>query len=331
MRVPARRSAAFTKILLTPALALIVATAIGLSGCTVSSTSADSGNANLASASGSNASRPTGTAAGAGSARVEIVPASTALAPAASAPTAPAAVGATPVVQSQSAGVDIEKATEGLPADIRAGIRANLADFEEMLKKTLAEPRDLIQLVDKQHALASDYVPPDLVNLSDYNLSLNRRDLQFRKIAMPDLLAMVHAAREEHITLLLSSTYRSYALQKTIFQNEVTQYGLKQAERESAHPGTSQHQLGTAIDFGSITEAFASTAAGKWLAANAWKYGFLISYPNGYEGVTGYMYEPWHFRYIGRAAAALGEKYFDGIQQYLLVFLHKLTSEGTAS
>lgn len=225
---------------------------------------------------------------------------------------------------------ELAKVTASLPDDIRSKILADPADFMKLLEATLAEPRELTLLVDKTHALDEGYVPPDLVKLSGYDLSLNRSTLEFRKTAMPALLEMDAAARRDGVTILLSSTYRSYAEQKYIFAREVKDYGLAQAERESAHPGTSQHQLGTAIDFGSITEAFADTAAGKWLARNAYKYGFLISYPSGYENITGYMYEPWHYRYIGKAAAELGRKYFDGIQQYLLVFLHDLPASFSA-
>ncbi|MCE1197115.1 D-alanyl-D-alanine carboxypeptidase family protein, partial [bacterium] len=87
----------------------------------------------------------------------------------------------------------------------------------------------------------------------------------------------------------------------------------------------SQHQLGTAADFGSITDEFAGTAAGKWVAANAGRFGFSLSFPKGLEPVTGYLWESWHFRYIGKEAAALQEEYFGGVQHYLIVFLDALS------
>ena len=98
-------------------------------------------------------------------------------------------------------------------------------------------------------------------------------------------------------------------------------YGQETADRESARPGASQHQLGTAIDFGSITDAFARTRAGKWLFAHAGEYGFSLSYPQGYEGITGYRYESWHYRYVTKAGVLLQRKYFGDIQQYLMEFL----------
>ena len=139
---------------------------------------------------------------------------------------------------------------------------------------------------------------------------------------MPDLLQMVSAARADGVTLLFSSSYRSYEYQEAVYEREVKTYGQQAADRESARPGTSQHQLGTAIDFGSITDAFAGTRAGRWLAAHAREFGFSLSFPKGYEEVTGYRYESWHYRYITRPAAKLQKEYFDDIQQYLLEFLH---------
>jgi len=209
------------------------------------------------------------------------------------------------------------------PSAAQALILRTPVQFLELMRKVLQEPADLIRLVDKQHSLPSDYVPPDLVSLNNHDLTLYKSNLYLRQIALPSLLAMVHASRVAATDLPIASTYRSYGLQKAIFEWNVSTYGLKEAERESAHPGTSQHQLGTAIDFGDITNAFAATAGGKWIAQHGWEYGFTISYPKGYEQLTGYMYEPWHFRYIGVPAARMLHDYFGGIQQNLLVFLHE--------
>ena len=139
---------------------------------------------------------------------------------------------------------------------------------------------------------------------------------------MPEVLALAAGARADGVTLLFSSSYRSYDYQKVVYEREVKTYGQETADRESAHPGASQHQLGTAIDFGSITDAFAATKAGRWLAAHAEDFGFSLSYPRGYEEVTGYRWESWHYRYIGRPAARLQRECFQDVQQYLLEFIH---------
>lgn len=211
-----------------------------------------------------------------------------------------------------------------LPESIQTAIEADPTGFITLLKAVLAEPEELTWLVDKHHPLPAEYEPEDLVMLSEYDgdLVLNRNDLSLRAVILPHLQEMVDDARAQGISLDLSSTYRSYTYQDRLFRRNVEQLGLEQAERESARPGTSQHQLGTTLDFGSVTPAFADTPAGIWLAANADRYGFSLSYPDGYEEVTGYMYESWHFRYIGVAAARMERDYFSSLQQYMLEFLH---------
>lgn len=219
---------------------------------------------------------------------------------------------------------ELRSLTIDLSGDIRGMILARPQAFLDDVAEALREPPELLWLVDRQHPLPADYVPEDLVRLERYadRLTLNREDLSLRLILMPDLLAMAEAAAQAGIVLDLSSTYRSYRYQEWLFEYWVEQIGLERAERSSARPGTSQHQLGTAIDFGSITGPFAEHPAGKWLAANASAYGFSLSYPRGYEEITGYIFEPWHFRYISRAGTRLEKRYFGGIQQFLLEFWH---------
>jgi D-alanyl-D-alanine carboxypeptidase len=138
---------------------------------------------------------------------------------------------------------------------------------------------------------------------------------------VPDLLAMNEAARQAGLELVHSSAYRSYEYQAEVYQRNIDALGKERADRESAQPGKSQHQLGTAIDFGSITDAFADTPEGRWLAEHAWEFGFSLSYPDGYEDVTGYRYESWHFRHISRIGTRLERDFFIGIQQYFLSFI----------
>lgn len=178
-------------------------------------------------------------------------------------------------------------------------------------------PADLLRLVDKQAALPPDYEPPDLVGLQPIDASPNSvGTLRLRREAEEALHKMLDAARGARLFLLAQSSYRSYPDQERVYQSEVEHFGQGQADRESARPGHSEHQLGTAIDFTTralgydLVEAFASTAEGKWLQQNAVQYGFVLSYPQDKEAVTGYMYEPWHYRYIGvqpaQAAAQSG-------------------------
>jgi D-alanyl-D-alanine carboxypeptidase len=108
-----------------------------------------------------------------------------------------------------------------------------------------------------------------------------------------------------------------------LYENYVSKYGQEETDRFSAGPGTSQHQLGTSIDFGSITPEFGDTEAGRWLYEHAWEYGFSLSYPEGYEDVTGYMFEIWHYRYITPTGTRLEREFFGGIQQYMTEFLQE--------
>jgi zinc D-Ala-D-Ala carboxypeptidase len=196
-------------------------------------------------------------------------------------------------------------------------------EFLRLLAAALDEDPASFVLVDKKHPLDPDYAPAQLVRLSrDFKLPVNGTDVQASAAIMPDVLAMTKAAGADGVTLVFSSGYRSYAYQRTVYEREVREYGQEMADRESARPGMSQHQLGTAIDFGSITDAFADTRAGRWLAAHAGEYGFSLSYPRDGEALTGYRYESWHYRWITRAGTVLQKQFFGDMQQYLLLFLH---------
>lgn len=180
----------------------------------------------------------------------------------------------------------------------------------------------LLYLCDKTHYLPTGYEPPNLVHLdtcSAYNV--NRNNLYLRADAERALREMGEAARADGVTLLVSSTYRSYDYQVQVYNRLVALDGQEQADRESARPGTSQHQLGTVVDFGAIDPSWEPTAACQWLLQHAADYGWSLSFPAGYEDVTGYEYECWHFRYIGKTACAFQKKWFSDVQQCMLEFI----------
>lgn len=209
-------------------------------------------------------------------------------------------------------------------------ILASTEDFIKDLEMVLSNEDETLVLVDKTHPLPVGYVPPELVKLDGNNPAtgtsasyvISRNDLSLTPETEKILEVMASDAREEGITLVVSSTYRSYDYQKSIYERNVRLYGQEVTDRESARAGHSQHQLGTAIDFGSITDDFEYTKPGQWLFANAKKYGFSLSFPKGMEPVTGYRYECWHYRYIGVNACNLQEKWFDDVQQYMLEFIN---------
>lgn len=184
------------------------------------------------------------------------------------------------------------------------------------------DDKSLFFLIDKKHTASSSYAPKDLVSLEKNSLfDLNKAGMKIRPEAYSALNEMAQAALNEGIRLLVSSAYRSYSYQENLFNYWVSVDGLEEAERESARPGTSQHQLGTAVDFGSISDDFDKTQMGQWIYKNAADYGWSLSFPKGYEDVTGYRWECWHFRYIGKNACLFQQKWFGGIQQFMLEFI----------
>lgn len=178
-------------------------------------------------------------------------------------------------------------------------------------------------LIDKKHkAEPETYVPSNLVPLVKNNYyNISRNDLSLREDVEAKLVEMAKAARKDGITLLVSSSYRSYEYQKALFQRWVKIDGLEEAERESAREGTSQHQLGVAIDFGSIDSSFINTSQGKWLNNHSEEYGWSLSFPREYEDITGFKWECWHFRYIGVNACKFQNKWFNDVQQYMIEFI----------
>ncbi len=114
---------------------------------------------------------------------------------------------------------------------------------------------------------------------------------------------MQQSAAEDGCTLYISSGFRSYSLQKSLYERYCARDGRAAADRYSARPGNSEHQTGYAIDLNTIAYSFANTAEGRWVAANCYKYGFILRYPEDKESETGYRYEPWHIRYVGISLA----------------------------
>lgn len=117
---------------------------------------------------------------------------------------------------------------------------------------------------------------------------------------------LILAAKEAGYSIVAFSSFRSYDYQKDLYDKYVARDGKENADRYSARPGHSEHQTGLAFDVGEVgredlwlTSAFGETPAGKWLANNTHHYGFILRYPKGKESITGFMYESWHFRYLG--------------------------------
>ncbi len=151
-------------------------------------------------------------------------------------------------------------------------------------------------LVNKQNPLdPKDYAPPLApLNLPGYKGQMRPE----AAAALQQMFAAYHAATGDGLTVV--SPYRSYGDQVSVYNGWVSRLGQAQADRQSARPGYSEHQTGLAVDIDTATaQSFGQTPAGQWLAQNSWQYGFVVRYQDGQEPVTGYEYEPWHFRYVG--------------------------------
>ena len=151
-------------------------------------------------------------------------------------------------------------------------------------------------LVNKYHKLPSNYEAKDLVTLSK---TYSSRGHKIKKAASEPLMKMIDASRADGLNLLVISGYRTERTQRGLFNNSVKRHGMDHALIYSAKPGYSEHQLGLAVDLNSTEESFDQTKEYKWLKANSYKYGFIERYPKGKEFITGYGYEPWHYRYLG--------------------------------
>ncbi|RAP75570.1 D-alanyl-D-alanine carboxypeptidase family protein [Paenibacillus montanisoli] len=182
-------------------------------------------------------------------------------------------------------------------------------------------------LVNKKRELASTYVPHDLVKAKvAFSFSGDSPKQQMRKVAAEALEKLFAGAEKDGIELKAVSGYRSYVSQHAVFNNYVKKNGEQEANTFSAHPGQSEHQTGLAMDVSSasagydLTTDFGDTKEGKWLKEHAADYGFIIRYELGKEEETGYMYEPWHIRYVGVFIAQDIKKRGDTLEAYLAQF-----------
>lgn len=165
-------------------------------------------------------------------------------------------------------------------------------------------------LINKQHSIPEDYT---------FTLGTISGGMQCDERVIDDLRNMLQAAKEEEVSLVICSPYRDMDRQVMLFNRKINRYMNKGMSYMEAYqlssqavtvPGASEHQIGLALDivtgtYTTLDEGFGETKAGKWLAENSYKYGFILRYPLGKEYITGIEYEPWHFRYVGVEAATI--------------------------
>jgi D-alanyl-D-alanine carboxypeptidase len=182
--------------------------------------------------------------------------------------------------------------------------------------KSITDPNSIWVVVNKLRPLnPKTYSPPDIVTVP----VAHNNPAQMRKVAADALVAMFAAGKNAGAgSMQVQSSWRPYSTQVSVYNGWVASLGKQQADRQSARPGYSEHQTGLAVDISpvplrcALAACFGTTSQGKWLAANAWKYGYLLRYPADKTKITGYEYEPWHFRYIGVALST--EMHKEGVK-----------------
>lgn len=205
----------------------------------------------------------------------------------------------------------------------------DISDKADMYKKLATYDKQLLAKYSKVYFLNENYKPTKLDTIdATYTLPVGKT-LQFLDPALPFLEDLLKDANKESIPLRVVSAYRSFEEQEQLKSNYKVVYGAGTANAFSADQGYSEHQLGTTVDFTTPTlvgavPAFANSSASAWLLKNAYRYGFILSYP---QSNSYYMYEPWHWRFVGVDLATdlhkKGENFYDMDQREIDEYLIK--------
>ena len=169
--------------------------------------------------------------------------------------------------------------------------------------KMVSFPNSLSVVVNKYNKLSSDYIPTDLVIIP---LKYSNSDKYLRKEAADNFIKLCEDALKLNYKIILTSAYRSYEYQNKLYSDYKKKYNLEYTSSCCAQAGFSEHQTGLAIDImGSNNDyhKFDESVEFEWMENNAHKYGFILRYPKGKENITGFKYEPWHYRYVGHDLA----------------------------
>ncbi|MEG2322056.1 MAG: M15 family metallopeptidase [Bacilli bacterium] len=183
--------------------------------------------------------------------------------------------------------------------------------------KTITKPNDILVLVNKNNKLKNDYVP---LNLEDLPLKYANKNKKLVKEANEAFKLLHDDASKLGYRIVIVSSYRDYWYQKELFDYYVKEKGEAYALQCSAKPGHSEHQTGLAIDVEGKNkdyDNFEVTTEFKWMKDNSYKYGFILRYPKDKEKITGFKYEPWHYRYVGKKVAAYIYKHDITLEEYL--------------
>jgi len=184
---------------------------------------------------------------------------------------------------------------------------------------------DILIKVNRENSLPEDYIPGDLVDISKFVKTTSLVCL--RQDVVPYLKSMMDDASSENIQLVITSGFRRHEIQSLIYKIWVSIQGEEATKKEVAEPLHSEHQLGTAVDITGATNnyigadpAFHGTPEDIWLKKNAHKYGFVMSYPENKSSITGYIYEPWHYRFVGIDVAKIIYKKKISVEEHFQAF-----------
>ncbi len=195
-----------------------------------------------------------------------------------------------------------------------------ISKVSEYMYKDVSASSNALMLVNKENNIKKDYEPQDLVKINVRTTpNITEEETYMAKTAADALKKMFAEAEDEGVHLYALSGYRSYNTQKGIYDRNIEEKGFDYTSKYVAQPGQSEHQTGLAMDITNETYSLDSneTAEGAWLEKNSYKFGFILRYDDGKEGITGYNYEPWHFRYVGKKEA---KKIFESgitLEEYL--------------
>lgn len=213
--------------------------------------------------------------------------------------------------------------TESIVRNINVHLDKDFYEIEYETNVSL----DTQMLVNKYYLLSEDYVPEDLVSVSQTYSWGELGSQKVREVAYNAFLDMWNAAEQEGYYLMINSSYRSYQDQEAVYNNYKSSSGQKYADSIAARPGSSEHQTGLAIDIFSKTNtnrnSFTDSPEAKWLEDNAHIYGFILRYPEDKVDITGYNYESWHFRYVGEDIATYIYEHDITFEEYYAYFIEK--------
>lgn len=191
---------------------------------------------------------------------------------------------------------------------------------KDTVKKTDVSKKELM-LVNKFNYLDENYAPDDIVKVS---MQFAYGDNEIKKEVYEKFRSMYNDAKKEGLYLIITSSYRDYNFQKELWDSYANQKGDEWADSVSARAGYSEHQTGYTLDivtYKANMSSFEKTDEFKWLQDNAYKYGFILRYPKDKEDITGYSYESWHYRYVGKDVATKIKKLGITFDEYYAYFI----------